>query len=486
MINIEVGTMKMKKSFVFATMLLSVLMVKAQDDPVVMTVNGVSVPRSEFEYSYNKNNSDGVVDKKTVAEYAELYANYKMKVQAALDERLDTLSSFKNEFALYRDQQVLSTIVTDADMLVEAKKAYTRAKEAIGPRGLIQPAHIFFRLSTKATPQEQERVKQRADSVYNVLRNGADFAELAKKVSENPRTAERGGLMGWMQPNQAYPEFEDVAYSLQPGEYSRPFLAPDGYHIVLMKARKQLEPFDELKDQIVRSFEQQGIRDAIAQQKLRDQLSGDNSLTMEQIMEKRADSLAAVDPEMKYLIQEYHDGLLLYEISNRKVWDRAAKDEAGQRAWFDAHKKDYAWSEPHYKGIAYHVKDKADVKAVKNCVKRLPFDQWKEALRSTFNPDSVIRIRVEIGIFKQGDNPTIDRMVFKTNPTNTDNGVNNDYPIDAVYGKKLKKSPENYTDVRAQVIADYQEMLEQEWIASLRRRYPVKINQDVLKTVNQH
>lgn len=476
------------KHFVLTTVFAFVVTAAfAQGDPVVMTVNGVSVPRSEFEYSYNKNNGESVIDRKTIAEYAELYANYKMKVQAALDERLDTLSSFKDEFALYRDQQVISTIVTDEDVLVEARKTYDRAKESIGPRGLIQPAHIFFRLSTQAAPQEQERVKQRADSVYRALKSGADFAELAKTFSQDTRTAERGGLMGWMQPNQAYPEFEEVAYSLQPGEYSRPFLAPDGYHIVLMKARKQLEPFEELKDQIVRSFELHGIRQAIAQQRLRDQISGsNNSLTMEQVMEKRADSLAAVNPEMKYLIQEYHDGLLLYEISNREVWDRAAKDEVGLRAWFDAHKKDYAWSEPHYKGIAYHVKDKADVKAVKNCVKKLPFDEWVEALRTTFNPDSIIRIRVEKGIFKQGDNPTIDRMVFKTSPANVDNPVNSEYPIDAVYGKKLKKYPEDYTDVRAQVIADYQEMLEQEWITSLRRRYPVKINEDVLKTVNQH
>ena len=457
----------------------------AQSDPVVMTVNGVPVTRSEFEYSYNKNNNESVIDRKSVAEYADLYANYKMKVQAALDEHLDTLSSFKEEFALYRDQQVRPTMVTDAEVLAAARSAYDRAKESIGPRGLIQPAHIFFFLSSKATPQEQERVKQRADSAYNALKNGADFEELAKKVSEDMRSSVNGGLMGWMQPNQHYPEFDDVAFSLQPGEYSHPFLAPDGYHIVKMKARKQLEPFEEIKDQIVSSFERQGIRDAIAQQKLRDQFTNsNNTLTMEQVMEKRADSLAAVDPEMKYLIQEYHDGLLLYEISNRQVWDRAAKDEVGLRAWFEAHKKDYAWNEPHYKGIAYHVKDKADVKAVKKCVKNLPFDQWADALRTTFNPDSVIRIRVEKGIFKSGDNPTIDRMVFKV--ANANDKVNPDYPIDAVYGKKLKKYPEDYNDVRAQVTTDYQEMLEQEWVASLRRRCQVKINEDVLKTVNQH
>ena len=451
-----------------------------------MTVNGVPVTRSEFEYSYNKNNGEGVIDKKTVEEYAELFVNYKLKVAAALDEHLDTLSSFKDEFAMYRDQQVRPTIVTDAEILDEARKAYNRAKESIGAKGLIRPAHIFFRLSTKATQHEQELVRQRADSVYRALLAGADFAALAAKVSQDPRSAAREGNLGWMQPGQTFVEFEEAAYALQPGQFSRPVLTPEGYHIILVKERKQLEPFEELKDMIVRSFEQQGLRDAIADMKVQQRIEqSGGTLTGQQVMQARADSLAAVDSEMKYLIQEYHDGLLLYEISNREVWERAEKDETGLRAWFDAHKKDYAWQEPHYKGIAYHVKTKADVKAVKRSIKKVPFEQWAEVLRTTFNADSVIRIRVEKGIFKAGDNGTIDRLVFKLKQTTFD-AENADYPIEAVYGKKQKKYPDDYTDVRGQVVADYQQMLELEWVKSLRQRYPVQINQEILKTVNRH
>ena len=70
----------------------------AQDDPTIMTINGQPVSRSEFEYSFNKNNSEGVIDKKSVEEYVDLFVNYKLKVQAALDERFDTLTSFKKEF----------------------------------------------------------------------------------------------------------------------------------------------------------------------------------------------------------------------------------------------------------------------------------------------------------------------------------------------------------------------------------------------------
>ena len=476
----------MRRQLLLSALWLVALAVHAQSDPVVMTVNGVPVTRSEFEYSYNKNNGEGVIDKKTVEEYAELFVNYKLKVAAALDEHLDTLSSFKDEFAMYRDQQVRPTIVTDAEILDEARKAYNRAKESIGAKGLIRPAHIFFRLSTKATQHEQELVRQRADSVYRALQAGADFAALAAKVSQDPRSAAREGNLGWMQPGQTFVEFEEAAYALQPGQFSRPVLTPEGYHIILVKERKQLEPFEELKDMIVRSFEQQGLRDAIADMKVQQRIEqSGGTLTGQQVMQARADSLAAVDSEMKYLIQEYHDGLLLYEISNRGVWERAEKDETGLRAWFDAHKKDYAWQEPHYKGIAYHVKTKADVKAVKRSIKKVPFEQWAEVLRTTFNADSVIRIRVEKGIFKAGDNGTIDRLVFKLKQTTFD-AENADYPIEAVYGKKQKKYPDDYTDVRGQVVADYQQMLELEWVKSLRQRYPVQINQEILKTVNRH
>ena len=452
-------------------------------DPTVMTINGVAVPRSEFEYSFNKNNGEGVIDKLSVDEYVTLFVNYKLKVAAALDAKLDTLSSFRQEYQMYRDQQIRPTMVTDADVLAEARQMYDRTKVMIGTKGLVRPAHILLRLSTKATAQQQEKIKQRMDSVYRALQGGADFAEMAKKVSEDAGSAARGGELPWIAPSQTLKEFEDVAYSLAPGQMSKPFLSPVGYHVILMKERKQLEPFDSLKATIIESIERRGIRNDIADMKLRRKVAESaGTLDADQIMQQQADSIAAVNPEMRYLFKEYHDGLLLYEISTREVWDKASSDEAALKAWFDTHKKNYAWKEPRYKGIAYHVKTKQDVKAVKNCVKKLPFDQWNEALRTTFNPDSIIRIRVEKGIFKPGDNATIDKMVFKQTASAK---VNPDYPIDAVFGKKVKR-PDDYTDVRPQVVEDLQDYLEQEWVADLRRRYQVEVNKEVLKTVNKH
>jgi peptidyl-prolyl cis-trans isomerase SurA len=423
-----------------------------------------------------------VIDKKSVDEYVDLFVNYKLKVQAAKDARLDTLTSFKDEFAMYRDQQIKPSFVTDEGMLREAQKVYNDTKESIGPRGLIMPAHILMHVEQQAPAEEMQKAKVRIDSIYTALKNGADFADLAKRFSQDPGSAVNGGALPWIGPGQTVKEFEDQAYALQKGEMSQPFQSPYGYHIILMKDRKQLEPFDSLKNDIFAFLERRGGREHVADQAIKE-MAQEQGISTAQLLEKRAAEMSAKDMDLKYLIQEYHDGLLLYEISNQTVWDKAAKDELGLANYFQKNKKKYGWDEPRYKGIAYHVKDKADVKAVKKSVKGLPFSQWADQLRKTFNNDSIIRIRVEKGIFKKGDNAVIDKMVFKKDPTVTSL---QDYPIDAVFGKLLKKGPEEYQDVRALVVADYQEELEKAWVEDLRKRYSVVVNKEVLQTVNKH
>lgn len=309
-------------------------------DPVVMTINGQNVTRSEFEYSYNKNNGDEVIEKTTVEQYVPLFVNYKLKVAAALDARLDTLTSFKQEFAKYRDQQVRPTIVTSEDVENEARKIYDDRQKMIGDKGLIRLAHILIRLAQKASSAAQDSAKARIDSIYACLRSGADFADLATRLSQDPGSAKRGGLLPWICIGQTLKEFEDVAFSLNKGEMSEPFLSPVGYHIVKMTDRKQLEPYDSLRANIITFIEKRNLRDAIAQRKVSEMVKSSNGqLTAAEIMQQRADSLAKVDEAMKYLIQEYHDGLLLFEVSNREVWEKAAADSVGQMKWYKKYRK---------------------------------------------------------------------------------------------------------------------------------------------------
>lgn len=473
----------MKSKLLIGAMLLCGNIVFAQvDDPVVMKINGQPVSRSEFEYSFNKNNSEGVIDKKSVDEYVDLFVNYKLKVEAAKEARLDTLKSFLNEFAGYRDQQIRPAMITDADIEAEARRIYEETRSRIdGNGGMTKPAHILVMVKQKADEAQQKAAKERIDSIYNALQNGADFAELAKKCSDDKGTAANGGELQWIAKGMTLKEFEDAAWALEKGQMSKPVLSPAGWHIILLKDKGNFFDYDSQRADIVRYIEQRGLREKIIDNKL-DSIGKAQNTTAEKVLEAKRLELEAKDSDLRNLIKEYYDGLLLYEISNRTVWEKAAADEAGLVAYFKKNKKNYKWDAPRFKGIAYHVKDQADVKAVKDAVKGLPFDQWADKLRKTFNNDSILRIRVEKGIFKQGDNALVDREVFGVDTIAK--GLK-DYPIDAVYGQKLK-APKEMTDVKAQVLADYQDALEKEWVEGLRRKYAVEIDEEVLKTVNKH
>lgn len=462
--------------------LLCSLAVSAQvNDPVIMTVGGKPVLRSEFEYSYNKNNTDGVIDRKTVEEYVELFVNYKLKVAAALEEHFDTLSSFNKEYLEYRDQQIRPTLIDDADIEAEARKIYQSTKDRIGPDGLVEPAHILLRLAQQADAQTQSKVKQRADSIYNALLAGADFAEMARKYSEDPGSAQRGGSIGQISRGQTLKEFEDATFALKDGEMSKPVLSSVGYHIIKMIKHADFPPFDSLREDIRNFIEARGLREAVINEKI-EALAKQGNTTPANLMNQRADSLAAIDQNTKYLFQEYHDGLLLYEISNREVWDKASKDEEGLKAFFKKNKKKYKWDSPRFKGIAYYAKDNKDIAAVKKSLKGVSFDKWAEVLRSTFNSDSVLKIRVEKGLFKKGDNVLVDKYEFDVD---TIPAEKKDYPYCATYGKMLK-APKEMSDVRSQVTSDYQDAMEKKWLQGLRKKFPVVVNKDVVATVNKH
>lgn len=481
--------MKLRNIFSAALLLCALTSVaQTAQDPVIMTINGVPVTRSEFEYSYNKNNSDGVIDKKTVKEYVDLFVNYKLKVMAALDEKMDTTSSFKAEFAAYRDQQIRPAMITDADVEAKALAIYKETQHRIDSMGgLVKPAHILILARQTATDQEVANAKAKADSIYNVLKAaGFDkelFTELAKKYSDDKGSLQDGGELPWIQNGQTLAEFNDKVFAMKKGETSEPVKTVAGFHIIQLRDKGNFLPYDSVRINILNFIEQRGIREQIINERI-DSLAkaqGPN-VTADDVLANKREQMVAADSDLKYLIREYHDGLLLWEISNRNIWDKAAKDEEGLEKFFKKNKKKYAFDEPRFKGMAYRTKDAADIEAVKASVKDLAFDKWNEKLRTTFNNDSVLRIRVEKGIFKKGDNPIVDKYEFKTDATIKEI---KGYPNIATFGKFINK-PEDYNDVRGLVVADYQEKLEEAWVAELRKKYTVNIDKSVLATVNNH
>ena len=474
----------MKKLISLLCALMALQTVGAQTaDPVVMTVNGVDVTRSEFEYSFNKNNTDLVVDKKSLDEYVELFVNYKLKVAAALDAQLDTMEAFKKEVADYRSQQAEEYLVDNDFIEKEARNTYQQTAERIGPDGQFKAAHILIRLTQQATPKEQAQAKVRIDSIYAALKGGADFAELAKTLSEDPGTAREGGMLPWLTRGQLLKEFEVAALALQPGEMSAPVLSPVGYHIIYMSERKPFEPYEFHRASIIQFLEQRGIR-AHAKRMMGQKLAAQmGNVTPEEALAKAELELDAQYPEFGFLMKEFYEGSLLYEISTREVWNKAAEDTEGLEKYFKKNKKNYNYEEPVYRGLVVHCVSEDVLKKVQKLVKKQPQKEWVKVIREAFNSDSLIQVKMVRGPFKVTQNVFADYYAFEQGERpDTVPG----FPVTSVIGKMQKKGPDSYEDVRGPVTADYQNHLEQLWVKELRKRYAVTLYPEALETVNKH
>ena len=449
-----------------------------------MTVAGEAVTRSEFEYNFNKNNTDAVIDKKSVRDYADLFAAYKLKVRAALDAKLDTASSFQKEFRHYRNQQVRPMLVPEVVIEQQCHDYYDGLVQALGGKDLIRPAHILVLVPQNATDQVREEKLHRADSLYNAIIHGADFSDLALKYSDDVQTGRNGGVLPWVGPGDTMEEFENVAYGLKAGEMCRPFLSPVGYHIVKMLERKQLEPFDTLHPQIHRFLERRGVHERLATDAL-DEIAKKygEGYTVDQVLDMETERLCKENSDLRYLVREYHDGLLLYELCSTRIWEPAKADTAGIERYFAENRKNYAWDKPHYSGMVYYCVNKGDVKKVKKALKKVDDDKWIQTVREQFNADTVT-VRMDKRLFVQGANANVDVLAFRVK--GQEMTPIEGFPYCGIVGKKLKNGPAKWTDVGARVVEDYQRYREEEYVKTLRQKYPVVIYEDVLATVNNH
>jgi peptidyl-prolyl cis-trans isomerase SurA len=352
-------------------------------------------------------------------------------------------------------------------------------------KDLLKPAHILVLVPQNASSQVLEQKKALADSIYNILLQGGDFAELATLYSDDVQTGRNAGALPWIGPGNTLKEFEDVAYTLQVGQMSKPVLSSVGYHIIKMLDRKQLEPFDSLHPQIHKFMERRGVHEHLATEAL-DSIAKkyNGKYTTDQILDMETERLCLEDKELKYLVKEYHDGLLLYELCSTQIWEPAKSDTAGIESYFKLKKKQYAWDTPHFSGMIFYCKNAKDVKVVKKMLSKQKDDSmWIPMIRDCFNKDSVT-IRMDKRLFARGENNNVDAVVFRQKGSEVK--PIEGYPYVGFVGKILKKGPAKWTDVSARVIQDYQKNCEDRYVDELRKKYPVVIFEDVLSTINNH
>lgn len=197
------------------------------------------------------------------------------------------------------------------------------------------------------------------------------------------------------------------------------------------------------------------------------------------LMSIEMNALSEKYPEYRNLINEYRDGMLLFEISNREVWEKASTDVKGLEKFFKKNKKAYTWDRPHFKGFVVSCANESIAKEVEKMLKKTKGDDVVGAVTSKFNNDSVTNVSVEQVLCVEGDNKYVDELVFKGAQAQR----SEELPVVFVKGKTLK-APETYKDIKGKVTADYQEYLEKCWIEKLNKNATVVKHEDVLKTIN--
>ena len=179
-------------------------------------------------------------------------------------------------------------------------------------------------------------------------------------------------------------------------------------------------------------------------------------------------------PAYRNLIDEYHDGSLLYEISLRNVWDKAAKDKAGLEEYFKANRSKYKWERPHVKGYLVQTVDDSLANVIRDRMAQLPADSLMQKVRKEFPG----KMRIDRVLVEQGDNPMVDNIMFGGPKGKT---VADKFKTYFLYEGRIVEAPEEAADVKGQVTGDYQNALEAAWIKELKKKYKVKINSKELK-----
>lgn len=404
--------------------------------------------------------------------------------------------------------------------------------------GEVLVRHILKRIENGDTVSAKAKI----DSIYTLLKAGADFADVASRETDDPSGRNNGGQLPWFGVGRMIPEFEAAAYALADGDLSGPVLSSFGYHILLRENSRPIASLDSVRSKIEALIDMDyrrgllerrasdrfgstiGVKvntkttDKVAQilkktrglneeakgliakisspaftvgkervsatevvalivvadstdvETLVDRYNGClENLLYSRLHDRNLSTLADRAPDYRNLLNEYSDGMLLYEISNREVWDRANSDTEGLQTFFLEHRDSYRWETPHYKGFVISAVSDSIAEEAFRYVDGLSIEEsmLSTELRKKFGNSA----KIDRVISGKGDNAIVDYVTFGGNLPSP---VNRWTAWRGWKGKVIDQ-PESALDVKGAVSIDYQQQLEDRWLERLHATYPVKI-----------
>jgi peptidyl-prolyl cis-trans isomerase SurA len=190
--------------------------------------------------------------------------------------------------------------------------------------------------------------------------------------------------------------------------------------------------------------------------------------------------LEAKYPEFKALMQEYHDGILLYEVMSDKVWNKASKDTAGLRSFYTDNQSKYQWKE-RINAEVYECLNKSLAMEVDKMLK-VPTNNSKSIL-DKINEDSELNLRVRTNKFEVSETAFLKGKSFQK-------GINPIYEVDGKFyvvkvEEVIPSSAKTFDEAKGAITADYQNYLEKIWLEELSKKHPIKVNESVLYSLGK-
>jgi peptidyl-prolyl cis-trans isomerase SurA len=171
------------------------------------------------------------------------------------------------------------------------------------------------------------------------------------------------------------------------------------------------------------------------------------------------------NPDYAFLLKEYYEGILLFEIMEKEVWNKASEDSVGQQKYFVAHASAYQAKE-RAKAKIFSASGRSVIESLRPLIEKGDSIALHEVVASQ-------KIRVENGAFEKNERPVLDKVTWAPGIYLTENnGLHSLVWITAI----LPPGPRTFSEARAAVISDYQLDIEQKWLAALKKKFPVKIN----------
>ena len=403
-------------------------------------------------------------------------------------------------------------------------------------RGEVEVSHILLRGGSA----NDVKVKTTIFEIYDQLKGGRKWEELCAEYSEDNATKSTGGKLRpfGVGALPSVPEFEKVAFNLnQPGDVSDPFQTTIGWHLIRLEKKIPVPSFKEIEPALKRKVSRDerlqisktsllakrkkelGFVEGEAAQQIKSladtslirgrwRFRGEESLKTkmlftiqskpvlagafisyiyknqansalspevflnqryekfveESLSDKEEEILIAQHPEFKSLLNEYYEGILLFGIMEKEIWNKASLDSIGQHKFYDQNQSKYMAGE-RLEARLFATTDKAFLEEMQ--VKIAKGDSITKADVKKFK--SVQKTR----LFEKGENKVIDKIPWSI-------GIHQS-EADGIYylvevNSLAAPGPKSFSEARAQVISDYQDYLEKNWITELKIKYPVKIN----------